>query len=66
MKIDELSDSEKMILAQQLWDSVAIDQNAIELTAGHKAELSKRLAQFELDQNTGQDWATVKAKILDA
>jgi putative addiction module component (TIGR02574 family) len=66
MKIDELSPSEKMILAQQLWDSVAVEQNAIELTTAQKTELNSRLSQFESDQNIGLDWNTVKSKILDS
>jgi len=66
MKIDELSPSEKMILAQQLWDSVAGEQNAIELTTAQKTELNSRLSQFESDQNIGLDWNTVKSKILDS
>ncbi len=66
MKIDELSESEKLILAQQLWDSVANDQNAVELTAAQKTELNNRLSQFESDQNTGLDWNTVKSRILDS
>ena len=66
MKIDELSESEKLILAQQLWDSVANDQNAIELTAAQKTELNNRLSKFESDQNTGLDWNTVKSRILDS
>ena len=66
MKIDELSASEKMILAQQLWDSVANDQNAITLTPSQKNELNNRLSQFESDQNIGLDWDTVKSRILDS
>lgn len=66
MKLDELSASEKMILAQQLWDSVASNQNAIELTPSQKRELDNRLSQFASDENIGLDWDTVKSKILDA
>ena len=43
MKLDELSASERLILAQQLWDSVANDQNAIELTAAQKTELDNEM-----------------------
>jgi len=66
MKIEELSESEKLILAQQLWDSVACDQNAIELTPSQKSELNDRLSQFESDQNIGLDWNTVKSRILNS
>lgn len=64
MKLNDLTASEKMTLAQQLWDSVASDQDAIKLTTAQKNELDNRLAQFELDQNVGSDWGTIKSKIL--
>ena len=66
MKLDELSASERLILAQQLWDSVANDQNAIELTAAQKTELDNRLSSFESDTNIGFDWDTVKSRILNS
>lgn len=64
MKLNDLTASEKVTLAQQLWDSVASDQDAIKLTTTQKNELDNRLAQFELDQNAGSDWDTIKSKIL--
>ncbi|MGO2236842.1 addiction module protein [Marinomonas sp. UCMA 3892] len=64
MKLNDLTASEKVTLAQQLWDSVASDQDAIKLTTTQKNELDNRLAQFELDQNVGSDWDTIKSKIL--
>ena len=66
MRINELSASERVILAQQLWDSVANEQNGIELTAAQKSELNDRLLQFETDQNFGTDWNTVKYRILNS
>lgn len=64
MKINDLTESEKVTLAQQLWDSVASDQHAIELSTAQKDELDNRLAQSESDQNVGSDWKTIKAKVL--
>ena len=64
MKLNDLTASEKVTLAQQLWDSVASDQDAIKLTTAQKNELDNRLAQFESDQNVGSDWNTIKSKIL--
>lgn len=65
MKLNDFTASEKVTLAQQFWDSVANDQNAIELTAAQKNELDNRLAQFESDQNIGSDWYSIKPKILN-
>jgi putative addiction module component (TIGR02574 family) len=36
MKLNDLTASEKVTLAQQLWDSVASDQDAIKLTTAQK------------------------------
>ena len=65
MKLNDLTASEKVTLAQQLWDFVASDQNAIKLTTTQKNELDNRLAQFELDQNVGSDWDNVKSKFFN-
>ena len=65
MKLKDLTASEKVTLAQQLWDSVASDQDAIKLTTTQKNELDNRLAQFELDQNVGSDWDNVKSKFFN-
>ena len=65
MKLNDLTASEKVTLAQQLWDSVASDQDAIKLTTAQKNELDNRLAQFELDQNVGSDWDNVKSKFFN-
>ena len=65
MKLNDFTASEKVTLAQQFWDSVANDQNAIELTAAQKNELDNRLTQFESDQNIGSDWNSIKPKILN-
>ena len=64
MKIQELSNNEKVALAQELWDSVAIDQQALDLTQEQKNELDQRLAQFEMDEEVGASWSDIKGRIL--
>ena len=64
MKIQELTISERIILAEALWDSV-IDQDAcIELTEEQKKELDKRLSAFEVDGDVGSEWSDVRSRIL--
>ena len=65
MKIQELSNTEKVILAQELWDSVIIDQNALDVTQEQIEELDLRLSQFEVDGNVGSPWPEVKNRILN-
>lgn len=64
MKIKELSNTEKVILAQELWDSVAIDQQALDVSQEQIKELDQRLAQFEMDGEPGSPWSDVKERIL--
>lgn len=64
MEIQSLTVSERIILAESLWDSVIADDAEIDVTAPQREELNRRLAAFEIDQNIGSPWASVKARIL--
>jgi len=64
MEIQSLTVSERIILAEALWDSVVEEGSEIELTEPQKQELDRRLQSFELDQERGDSWAAVKARIL--
>lgn len=64
MEIQSLTVSERIILAEALWDSIVAEDSEIELTEAQKAELDLRLASFEIDQDAGSSWSNVKARIL--
>lgn len=64
MEIQSLTVSERIILAEALWDSVVAEDTEIELTEPQKVELDRRLATFEIDHDIGSPWSSVKARIL--
>lgn len=64
MEIQSLTVSERITLAEALWDSVIAEEAEIDVTAAQREELDRRLAAFEIDQNIGSAWSTVKARIL--
>lgn len=64
MSIQELSASEKILLAEQLWESVRAEADVSPLTDDQKAELDRRLEAYELDPDQGDSWAVVKARLL--
>ncbi|MCV6627346.1 MAG: addiction module protein [Cellvibrionaceae bacterium] len=64
MKIQDLSNTEKVILAQELWDSVVIDQKTLDVTQEQIKELNQRLAKFEMDGEVGSSWSEVKERVL--
>mgnify|MGYP000397955365 CR=1 FL=1 len=64
MEIQSLTVSERIILAEALWDSVVAEGSEIELTDAQKLELDRRLKSFEQDQDRGSSWVDVKARVL--
>ena len=66
MDIQSLTVSERIILAEALWDSVIAEEADIELTAEQKRELDNRLAAFEIDQDAGSSWTIVKNRIISS
>ncbi len=64
MEIQELTVSERILLAEKLWDSVLEDESEIKLTKNQEFELEKRLNAFHTDQNPGSSWSEVKARII--
>ncbi len=57
-----LSASERILLAQDLWDSVTDDPSAWELTSAQQQLLERRLAAHRRDPNATTDWATARER----
>ncbi len=64
MKIQELTVSERIILAEKLWDSIIDEGTPIELTEKQRLELDSRLQAFLDDQDPGSSWSEVKERII--
>ncbi len=63
MNLQDLTASEKILLAEELWDSVASDEQLFPLTDDQKAELDARLASYSIDPDAGDSWENVKNRI---
>ena len=53
-KLSKLPIDERIKLVEELWDSIAADQEALLLTMEQKAELDRRLDAYEADRNRGR------------
>lgn len=65
--IDELSQlkkSEKMILVEALWDSIASDPSEVEVPEHHKAIIEERLKTLENDKKSGSSWEKIRQKYI--
>jgi putative addiction module component (TIGR02574 family) len=61
--IQELSQSERILLAEQLWDSIADDQDTLEVTDSQMKILKQRLIAYKASPNEGTPWEQVKKEM---
>jgi len=58
--IHHLSQSERILLAEQLWDSIVEDQDSLEVTDAQMELLQRRLAAYKASPDEGSTWEEVK------
>jgi putative addiction module component (TIGR02574 family) len=58
-----LSPAERILLVEDLWDSIAATPEAVPLTDAQRHELDARLAALARDPQAGSEWAAVKDRI---
>lgn len=66
MNLKELTSSEKILLAEELWDSVASEAKLFRITEDQKAELDARLASYSTDPEAGDSWENVRKRISNS
>lgn len=59
----DLSVSERIQLAQDIWDSVAKVPESLSLSDEEKAEIDRRLDAYHQDPNAGSPWSVVRDRI---
>ena len=62
--IMELSIAERILLVEQVWDSIAAVPEAVRLTDEQRKELDRRLEAYRENPDAGAPWDEVKARIL--
>ena len=61
--IDRLSVAERILLVEEIWDSIAAEPDALEIPEAHREELDRRLDAYEADPTAGSPWEEVKARL---
>lgn len=59
----DLSVSERIQLAQDIWDSVAQVPESLSLTDEEKADIDRRLSAYHEDPSSGSPWSVVRDRI---
>lgn len=63
-EIERLSDAEKILLVEQIWDS--IDKETIDLSDAQKKELDSRLLNHAQGKTQYSSWEEVKQRMRNA
>jgi putative addiction module component (TIGR02574 family) len=60
----ELPVSERLKLVWAIWDSIAEAPETLQLTEDERAELDRRLRDYEKNPDDGSPWSEVRERIL--
>jgi putative addiction module component (TIGR02574 family) len=63
-QIKNLSVSERILLAEEIWDSVAEENKSFVLSSSQKEELERRLESFNQNPNAGRNWEEIRSEFL--
>ena len=63
VEISQLSISERIQLAEDLWDSILDRQDEVQLNSGQQQELDRRLDRHRQDPTAGSSWKIVKQRL---
>jgi putative addiction module component (TIGR02574 family) len=61
--LKKFSVAEKIIIVEELWNSIAADQESFGLTGEQRDELDRRVADYYASPDDGCSWEDVKSRI---
>jgi putative addiction module component (TIGR02574 family) len=60
----KLSISDRIVLVEEIWDTIAEENQAFELTDAQKQELDRRLQVAKSNPRQGRTWEEIKAEFM--
>ena len=64
LNIKELSIEERILLIEEIWDSIEAEQEMLELTEEQKTELDRRLESYRKNPDESVTWESVKLRLV--
>lgn len=62
--IDRLSVEDRVVLVQEIWDSIASEAERAPLTEAQRHEVDRRLAAHQANPGAAIPWEKVEAEVL--
>jgi putative addiction module component (TIGR02574 family) len=63
-EIGKLSLPERILLVEDIWDSIARESGGFDLSQAQKNELEKRSLTYEQHQEQARSWEDIKAEYI--
>jgi putative addiction module component (TIGR02574 family) len=60
----KLSVPERILLVEEIWDSIAEENECFQLTESQKEELDRRIESYQANPSQGRTWEEIKAEFL--
>jgi putative addiction module component (TIGR02574 family) len=61
-----LSIADRILLVEEIWDTIAEDNQAFQLTDNQKEELERRLESAKDNPGQGRTWDEIKAEFMNS
>ncbi|MGO9601499.1 MAG: addiction module protein [Isosphaeraceae bacterium] len=61
--IDQLSVAQRILLVEEIWDSIAAEAEEAPLSEAQKQDLQRRLDLYAKNPRAGSSWEDVKARL---
>ena len=62
----KLSITDRITLVEEIWDTIAEENQAFELTDAQKRELDRRLESSRANPSQGRTWEEIKAEFMNS
>jgi len=62
-EIKQLTVAERLLLVQEIWDSIVAAQESLPISEAQKEELDRRLAAYQAAPQEGSPWEEVKQRL---
>lgn len=63
LNIDQLSVAQRILLVEEIWESIAEEAGEVPLPEAQQQDLQRRLAAYEANPKAGSTWEEVKARL---
>jgi len=61
--IDQLSVAQRILLVEEIWDSIVAEAEDLPLTEAQKQDLELRLGEYNDNPDAGSSWEDVRARL---